>query len=123
MKKPEGIRRHHLLYTRATWESQSQTASLRRNPNLIFRMHDDPHAELHKAVPTVPVLDHITAGLVAVNFEPVFANKLASVDNLLTQIDKQSTNYNATTIQRELGAVTMHAIEMQKPFIREGLIR
>lgn len=110
-------RRHHTLFTRATWDSQESTRLLRRLPQLIIPMHDEEHKALHDSIVTVPLLDHRTARNVYNEFQPVQGNIIGSLNILMRVIHEESRG----RVERELGAVVIHALELQIPFIREGI--
>ena len=115
------IHRHHILHTRATWESQEPTKSLRRTPELVVPIDDEYHSEIHRLQVSVPVLDHIIARLVQRDFSPVRYDYIASTINLMRAIQEVTEHPKSDHIQRMLGQLTVYAIEQQLPLIKEGL--
>lgn len=119
MKLPDGVRRHHLLFTKNTWNSQQPTMRLRQEPSLIVAMYDEPHQALHDEISTVPVLCHRSAQIVQQRFRH-HDDHFKAIDGLLRLIDETTRSYRAGEIERELGQVVINAISLQLPYIREG---
>ena len=116
------VRKHHVLFSRRTQESQEPTKCLRRNYWLMPPMEDEPHVALHQAISTVPVLDPHTAMRVHKTFEPVHEDYIATVYKLVRTIDEAIRHPRCTDLERGLGNLAMMALEMQVPFIKEGLV-
>lgn len=116
-----GIRPHHILFTKRTWRSQGDTSALRSNPSLIVPMYDNPHAALHREVFTVPLLDHRTANIVNRDYRPA-GNYIASMNRLMSVIDEVGRDPRCGQIERDLGQLAIQAIEIQIPFIKEGQV-
>lgn len=113
---------HHGLYTRATWESQSSTKMLRNNQWLIMPLDEQTHRALQDEIPVVPVLGHNTAQAVLRDFEPVAGNYIASMFALMGTINEVGKHPRARPIERELGELTINALELQIPYIQDGLV-
>lgn len=118
---PHGYREHHILYTDATYSSQEATRKLRNNQWLKPPIDDESHAALHKAIPTVPLLDHITARYVEADFEPIPGNYFKTVDSLLFAMEAAKHHFHANAVQKQLTALTMMAVDLQRVYIEEGL--
>lgn len=113
-------RPHHLLFTRTSWESSVATRKLRQLPNFIIPMHEEVEEILHKHVTTVPLLDQYTARHAYREFVPQ-TSYIGSIYGLMTAIEAGTRHPKATQIQKRLGELTVHAIELQVPYIREGM--
>lgn len=113
---------HHMLYTRATWESQSSTKMLRNNPWLIVPLEEQGHRELQRDIPVVPVLGHNTAQWVQRNYEPIKGNHLASLVELIGVINEAGKHPRATPIEKSLGEVCIDALELQIPYIQDSQV-
>lgn len=114
--------RHHLLFDRQEWSLRPEGILLRENPSLIITMDRGVHMELHRKCPSVPVLGRFALYRAARDFRPT-DDKLESVDNLLFAIDKANKSPKSHSLERSLGELTMQAIEMQKPYLIEGMHR
>lgn len=119
MAKSQG---HHVLFTRKLHEAQEPTRLLRQNNWLIPPIEHEAHKALHVAVATVPPLDHFMAPRVYRAFYPVPDNYLASMDRLCFAIEEATQHPRVGYVERGIGMLAIHAIELQKPFIREGLV-
>ena len=114
-------RGHHVLFTRPTWSSQETTKHLRNHHWLIVPLHNAEHQALHNAVTTVPLLDHQTAKRVDRDYHPIRGSYIGSVFELMHVIEDAFKHPRASELEKALGQLTVHALEMQIPFIREGL--
>lgn len=115
------MERHHVLYDRAAWESHPERLRLRGQQSLIIPMDEGIESQLHIAVPTVPLLDIYTAQHTRNIYVPG-KTYTGSVNSLMSAIDKALRHPRTSELQRDLGGLTIMALEMQLPFIREGLI-
>lgn len=113
---------HHLLFDRPLWELQKPSRSLRRTPELIFPMYEEPHGDLHRKIGCVPVMNYIMAERVSQRFEPVVGDRFKSVDKLLFALEATALHYRDRPVEHELLNLVALAIDLQRPYIREGLI-
>ena len=121
MARREGSE-HHIIFTDATQCAQLATKAIRNCLWLRPRMHQEPHDDIHKALATVPVLDHYTAQRVQRLFHPHPGNYLSTVDNLMFAVDEAIQHPKVRIIERGLGELVIAALEIQKPFLRDGII-
>lgn len=119
----EKYRHHHILFSKRLWRSQDPTMKLRENQWLKPPMYDDAHAALHEAVGIVPVPDWNMGQLILRQFEPVRGDYFKSVDNLLLAVENVARNPRSDAVQRELGHLIVQAVDLQRPFVQEGLVR
>lgn len=115
------MNQHHLLYPRQPWNSHFATRNLRQKNALIVPIEEEIHEALHREVPVVPLLDHYTALTVRRDFTP-YDHYRKSMDNLVKCIDVALRGSRVQPIQRELGQLTIHALELQKPYLEMGAI-
>jgi hypothetical protein len=115
------VRKHHVIYSRRSQESLETMKCLRRNHWLMPPLEDPPHVELHRAISTVPLLDHHTAARVHREFEPVEGDYIASMWSLMRTIEQAIKHPRASHIEKGIGNLAVYAIEQQIPFVREGL--
>jgi len=113
--------RHHVLFNKREWESRPQYKELRENPGLIVPIDRDVHNEIHRNVSQVPILGYY--GILAVNREFYRGRThLDTVDNLLFALEKTSEYERLSDIDRSLASIALQAVEIQRPFIIEGLV-
>lgn len=87
---------------------------------MIIRLDEEVHSELHKAVITVPVPDRYMARRILRDFEPG-RGVLQTMDNFISTVDEATKNPLAGEIERGIGRLIIHAFELQKPFILDGV--
>lgn len=116
------FKHHHILHSKRQWRAQEPTRELRENQWLKPPLYDDAHDRLHRAVGVVPLPDHAFAESILNRFKPVYGDYFASVDNLLFAIEGAAIGRHIDGIQRELGHLMIQAIDLQKPFIKEGIV-
>lgn len=113
---------HHLLYDRASWESQLHTRIIRQEPGLIFPLEEDYHNILHQEVVTIPLLDRYTAGRVRSELRGNLTGRYSrNIPILLHAIEDAINRPKSSTLQKQIGALTIHAIEQTIPYIHMGL--
>lgn len=113
---------HHGLHTRATYDSQESTKRLRANPWLIMPLDEQTHRELHREIPTIPLLSPQMGMLVLREFEPVQGNYVASMYALMGTIGEAIKHPRAKPIEKAIGELTIDALELQIPYMQEGLV-
>lgn len=110
--------RHHLLFDSASWESRATSKLLRRDKSLIIPLERTVHEELHKEVALVPLLGHYAIQDVANTYKPG-KNYLHSVENLQRSIEQAGNKPKAHQLERDLGELTIYALDLQKPYLKE----
>lgn len=118
----EKYRHHHILFSKRLWRVQDPTRDLRETQWLKPPMYDEEHAALHEIVSSVPVPDWNMGQFILCHFEPVQGNYFKTVDNLLLSIESVARNPRSDSVQRTLGQLMVHAIDLQRPFVQEGLV-
>lgn len=107
---------HHLLFDRVSWESRKESRWLRRNTSLIIPLEHDTHKELHKAVPAVPLLGYHALYRTMRDYERG-DGYIESLENLQRVIEEAGRSSKAHYIERQIGELAIHVIDLQKPFI------
>lgn len=116
------MERHHTLFNRFAWNANNNLESLREDRRLIVPLDPDTHRELHQEVSHVPPLSYHMARHVLRAYSEYEADTyLHNVENLQWSIEEATQHPRADRIERELGELTMYALELQKPFIDESL--
>lgn len=114
--------RHHLNYSRTDWESSPNARLIRCNPLLIVRMDEEVHHAMHDECPPVPLLDIYTLRYVANNLRPS-KDVLSTLDKECLLIEQAGKNKRSHEIQRKLGELTIAALQIQKPWVKQGMIK
>lgn len=113
---------HHILHNRKEWTLRPEARKLRETPSLIPVLGTWAiHKELHDNCPPVPCLGYNGLLQAYKNFEPT-DDTFTSVDNLLFAIEKASHHPKAHPVERELAQLAVEAIDLQRPYIKEGLL-
>lgn len=113
---------HHILNPKAAWNSHEATRDLRRTPELIPPMQPEYERAIHANIACVPLLDYTTAFWVRNNFEPVQGNFVATMYQFISTVEDSMKHPKASTLQKTLSALTAQAVELQIPYVKEGLI-
>lgn len=113
---------HHLLNTARQWNAEPIGKKLRENGSLIFRIDREVHEELHREVPPVPLLGHYALLGTIQRYQPSY-DPTKDLDALCLAMDKTVRGSRFNPIERELAGLAMEVIQLQKPFIYEGLVR
>lgn len=111
---------HHILEEKAEWTSRPESKILRQTPILVPEMYVEWHNELHANCPAVPLLGRYALTQVFNEFTPT-KNTLTSLDKLLVAIDHASQHKKAHPVERDLGQLTIRALELQRPFLKAGM--
>lgn len=113
--------KHHLLHSRIDWQARPDAATLRNTPALIPRIDRDVHKELHRDTPLVPLLGFHALRRTVKYFEPVYDDPLESMDELMGAMEQSGRDIRSHQIERELVRLAVWAVEVQKPYVREGM--
>lgn len=113
---------HHGLFTKSAYESQGSTKMLRNNPWLIMPLDEQTHRELHVDIPALPLLSPNTAQSVLKEFRPVKGNYVATIFALMEAVGDANRHPRATPIEKEIGGLLINGLELQLPFIQDGLV-
>lgn len=84
-------------------------------------MGADEHRALHAAVPGVPVLDIFAQQRVARLYQPTH-DIMDNIELYMLAVEQAMASPKSHTIERQLANLVIHAVDLQRPFIREGLI-
>ncbi len=120
---PPEADKHHICFPRLVYEANADTKEIRRNRWLMPTLVRVGHTALHDEVIFVPPLDMYTAQRVRRDFDPVRGNYIRSIENLMFAIEDALQHPRTRAIQIESAQVTIHALELQIPFIKEFLVQ
>jgi hypothetical protein len=113
---------HHILHEAWAWNSNIRAKELRDTRSLIPRIPRDVHDELHEACPHVPILGSYALAATVKHFEPT-GDTMRDMDGVMSAIERASRHPRAHMIERDLAGLAIEAIDLQRPYIRKGLIR
>lgn len=113
---------HHTLFNRSAWNSHEATKSLRGNRWLIPPLEADAERAIHENIACVPLPDPVTGIHIRNNFQAVEGNFVASMYEFVSTVERVLKHPKSSTLQRTLGALTAQAVELQIPYVKEGLI-
>jgi hypothetical protein len=116
-----GSAKHHILFHKTLWKPTEQARSLRNQPLLIPRIDSEVHSALHREVSIVPLPDYNTLSRVQSDYRP-FKDHITAMNGLMIAIQENLRRPRVDHLQRALGELTIHAIELQIPYIIEGLV-
>lgn len=112
---------HHILHTAREWRLRPEGIALREHPSLIPRISRDSHEALHRACPPVPLLGYHALRRIVSLWTPDI-DTMKSMDNLLFAIEEASWDPRSHPLESKLAELVMQGVDVQRPFIREGLI-
>lgn len=111
---------HHPIHNKQEWTLRPEAEYIREHPTLLFPMEVPLHNELHGNCPAVPLLGVYALKHIARNWEPD-RDKLQSLGNLQAAIEQAGEHPRAHPIEKQLGDLAIHAIDLQKPYLRESI--
>lgn len=112
---------HHILFDRSNHEANKDNRQLRRSLGLMVRLDVFSHRELHRECPSVPALGSYMAQSVRSRYIP-HGDPLRGMENYMFAVEEAAKNPKAHQIDRELGQLVIMAVDIQRPFIRQGLV-
>lgn len=92
-----------------------------RRLGLVARIGAGVHRELHQAVPGVPVLDIFSQQRVANLYIPT-DNVLENMEAYMYAVEEAMSSPKSHSIERQVASLVIHAIDLQRPFIKDGMI-
>ncbi|RTL04868.1 hypothetical protein EKK58_09600 [Candidatus Dependentiae bacterium] len=115
---------HHMLFYRKAYDSMEETRLMRRDDRLIIPLDVLTHQALHKEVSCVPPPSIHLARAAMQEFQDFSKSKdyLVNIDNFQKSIDRASKLYKMREIEKHIGQLIIHAIDLQKPFIKSGSV-
>ena len=116
----EKLSRHHILYPRTAWLSNTYSRELRSNPQLLIPVENEAHAELHESVSYVPLLSPNIVQMTLSNFEDYgYTNEPArAISNLQQSIENAANHRRADYVSRQVAKCAIYALTLQKPYLR-----
>lgn len=112
--------KHHILYERRPWTHRREAEQLREMPSLIPSIDREAHNELHRHCPPVPLLGYHALLRTLSTYEPS-DDPLGSIGRLQLAMESAAEHPKAHPIERQLAYLAIHAVDLQVPYIKEGL--
>lgn len=106
---------HHIF-----WIAKNHQDWTRKESDFLPQMYIPAHNALHAETPSVPELSREILRIVRADFTPT-GNTLDSLDEVLCLIDHASTMEQIHPIDRQLAQLSIHALEMQKYYLRGNI--
>lgn len=113
--------KHHILHERAAWTANKDNLKLRNSLGLVATMDIYAHRELHRQCPSVPPLSTYLASLARMGYMP-HPDPMRAMDNFMFAVQEASKHPRTHRIDRSLAQLTIGAVELQRPFVRDGLV-
>ena len=113
---------HHLFHDRLSWEARDDAWAIRQDKGHIVPLEHDPHVDLHRNTPIVPLLSYHALRRVHYNLPATTSNYLENLDQVLKAIQEATTTPRAHYVETQLGQLTCHVLELQKPYIEDSLV-
>jgi len=113
--------RHHILHYGEYWNADRHNKKIRQSLGMIALMAVDAHNALHDACPAPPPLDVHMSQRVSGLFVP-HNNPLIAVDNFRFAVENALRHPRTHDIERQVAMLTIEAVTLQMPFLRDGLI-
>lgn len=114
--------RHHILHHGRQHEANKDNKWLRNNGlGMIALLEPDAHRALHIECPSVPPLDVWSAQRARSVFKGHHDPNLAIID-YMRSVEHAIRSPKSHHIERAVAQLVIHAVDLQRPFIREGLI-
>lgn len=119
-----GINRHHTQFPRAFHRASYALAELRGDARLIVPMDCSIHEELHQAIELVPAMDTYLAQRALVLYRE-YGDRgfLRNLDNYQRCIEEAILHPKVSPLQRGVGELAVYAMELQRPYIKAGMVQ
>ena len=112
---------HHLCFSANEWNARPQGEHIRRS--MVARgMGRVAHNVLHKAVPGVPVPMVYTLQRVAADLKPG-QDIFRTIDQYCSIVEANAKHPKIKPIEIDLNELSIEAIRMQIPYLRDGMRR
>lgn len=116
-------RGHHVLFEAKLWQAHDVNKQLRNKPGLIIPIRHDVHDELHKEIACQPVPPYRQGQAVLGIYRDNPDDHIKSVYNLMRAFEIATLHPRVREAERSIGQLAIHTLEMQLPFIREGILK
>lgn len=113
---------HHVLFPRKIHRAWDEGKIVREQKGLIPELDLDTHDALHKEVAVVPLLGYYALRRVANTYVSTPHDPIRSMYDYMRCVEQSVTHPRSTQLERDLADLTVRAVELQIPFVREGWV-
>jgi hypothetical protein len=113
--------KHHILHDRRSHNLDQHNRYLRNQMGMIATMDIYAHRELHKECSPVPPLSLPIASQVRGSMLRD-TDPLQAMENYMFAVERALFLPRLKPIEKELARVTIHAVELQRPYVRSGIV-
>ena len=113
--------KHHVMHDRATHNGNMNNYWIRNRLGMIVLMDVGIHRELHDVTPTVPPLSLHMAQAVRSQLHP-HSNPFQAIDAFRRAVETAQDYQRMHRVEVESSELTLQAIEVQLPYLREGYV-
>lgn len=114
--------KHHAIHNRQEWNLRPEGMAIREHHTLLFEGPRSLHDELHANVPAVPLLGiHALQRTVSI-WRPDEEDQMRSLENLQFAMERAVRHPKSHAIETQLAFLAIHAIDLQKPYLKEMII-
>lgn len=115
------LERHHLMFTRSSFNSSVEGKRLRENESLIPDIDAEAHNLLHRNCHPVPLMGFHALRRVNKLYIPDYDDPLKSIDNVCEAFEEAVKTPQSHGIERELSRLAVWSLEEQKQYVKYGL--
>ena len=115
MEKPTD---HHMLYYRPEWSVRREAQYLRELGGLRVDLTREDHDEIHRRIPLVPLLGLHALERVAREHKRT-DSLYQNIDSFICATERALKHPKSHELERQLGALTIESIVLQRDFIKE----
>lgn len=110
--------KHHLVFYGKEWSLRPEGLWLREQGGLIADLPRPEHDEIHRRVALVPLLGVYALQRVANRYEPT-PSLYRNIDNFCLEVERANKHPKAHRLERQLGLLTIEAMQDQKDILKE----
>lgn len=112
---------HHTCHDSMSWEARLESLAIRENSSMIaYGMGRKAHELLHYMTAAVPVPNVHTLQYVASRL-PSGLDVINGIDAYSSLVEQAGKHPKAKYVEKELGQLSIQAMQAQKPYILDGL--
>lgn len=116
------IDRHHLLFERNNWDATAPGRTLRATPSLIPKLDREVHEQIHRDIPSIPILGHAAMLAIRMRFNPT-GDTLRDMDGFALAYDRATKSPRSHQAERDIAGIAIEQFLKQKAYVMEGILR
>lgn len=114
------LQRHHLLFSRAAWNSSEDGRRLRAMPEMAHFLKPAIHQALHQKIEQIPLPDYHMMQRIKREFYPEKNDTVGTIRNFQEAVGMAMDNPYASDVAFSLGGLIIASMEAQIPYIEES---